>query len=316
MTDFLTIPNAYDEVRKGNPYLNSEFGVNWDSMGLNNLKNVYDTKNNANNNFMDSTLGTNWFGSLSSIIGAGVTAWGVHKGYKSYKSLKWENYKNELPLLQIDTERENTLTTLYENNSNILREATDMVNYNSYVQAMENKTNQGMNEQAYQNSIFKIDRQVKQKTAALYTDIQTLNLNSEAAKNAELVRQKMEFLYTKQAALNAFHQNLNTGISQFTDFMGQIERLPAFNRKDQIKADTTIADAPVNVSSFQYYTTQQTLQTLKLNGFENSQQYLAQNNKVAIGQFDAYLNKKYDSQGLNRSDFRVPNLSEVYFDFD
>ena len=318
MADFLKIPNVSEELSRQNPYLNSQFGINWDSMGLNNLTNVYNTNttNDQNKNFMASNLGDNWLGSLSSIVGAGVTAWGVYKSYKSYKSLQWDNWKNDLPIIQMDAERESTIAALYENNTDILREATDAVNYNSYVQAMENSQNQGVNEQAYQNSIFKVNRQVQQKTDQMFDDIRMLNLNTEASKNAELVKQKMEMLTTKQAALNSFHQILNNGIAQFSDFTSHIERLPVFNRSDKIKPDYTVADTPVNPGSFQYYTTQNILQNLKLNGFENSQQHLAENNKIAIGQFDAYLNKKYVSPGLSREDFRVPNLSEVYFDFE
>lgn len=314
MADFLNIPNTSYEVTRENPYLNSEFSINWDSMGLNNLTNVYNTNNKSN--FMTDTFGQNYLGSLSAIVGSGVTAWGVYKTYKTYKDMDENDYKNELPLMQIDAERESTIAALYANNTDILREATDAINYNAYVQAMENTKNQGFNETAYSNSIFKVNRQVQQKTDQMYQDIRTLNLNSEAAKNAELVKQRMEYLTTKQAALSILNQNIQSGAAQFSDYLSQIEMIPGLNKKNQVKADTSVADNLLDPTAFQYYTTQNTLANLKTNGFENSQQYLAANNKVAIGQFEAYLNPKYSGSGLNRTDFRVPNLSEVYFDFD
>ena len=86
MADFLNIPNTSYEVTRENPYLNSEFSINWDSMGLNNLTNVYNTNNKSN--FMTDTFGQNYLGSLSAIVGSGVTAWGVYKTYKTYKDSK------------------------------------------------------------------------------------------------------------------------------------------------------------------------------------------------------------------------------------
>lgn len=315
MADFLNIPNTSYEVTRENPYLNSEFSINWDSMGLNNLTNVYNT-NQPKSNFMTDTFGQNYLGSLSAIVGSGVTAWGVYKSYKTYKDMDENDYKNELPLMQIDAERESTIAALYANNTDILREATDAINYNAYVQAIDQSKNQAVNETAYSNSIFKVNRQVQQKTDQMYKDIQTLNLNSEAAKNAELVKQRMEYLTTKQAALSILNQNIQSGAANISDYLSQIEMIPGLNKKNQVTADTSVADNLRDPTTFQYYTTQNTLASLKTNGFENSQQYLAANNKVAIGQFEAYLNPKYTGTGLNRSDFRVPNLSEVYFDFD
>lgn len=315
MADFLNIPNTSYEVTRENPYLNSEFSINWDSMGLNNLTNVYNT-NKPKSNFMTDTFGQNYLGSLSAIVGSGVTAWGVYKSYKTYKDMNENDYKNELPLMQIDAERESTIAALYANNTDILREATDAINYNAYAQAIDQSKNQAVNETAYSNSIFKVNRQVQQKTDQMYKDIQTLNLNSEAAKNAELVKQRMEYLTTKQAALSILNQNIQSGAANISDYLSQIEMIPGLNKKNQVKADTSVADNLRDPTTFQYYTTQNTLASLKTNGFENSQQYLAANNKVAIGQFEAYLNPKYTGTGLNRSDFRVPNLSEVYFDFD
>ena len=315
MADFLNIPNTSYEVTRENPYLNSEFSINWDSMGLNNLTNVYNT-NQPKSNFMTDTFGQNYLGSLSAIVGSGVTAWGVYKSYKTYKDMDENDYKNELPLMQIDAERESTIAALYANNTDILREATDAINYNAYAQAIDQSKNQAVNETAYSNSIFKVNRQVQQKTDQMYKDIQTLNLNSEAAKNAELVKQRMEYLTTKQAALSILNQNIQSGAANISDYLSQIEMIPGLNKKNQVKADTSVADNLRDPTTFQYYTTQNTLASLKTNGFENSQQYLAANNKVAIGQFEAYLNPKYTGTGLNRSDFRVPNLSEVYFDFD
>ena len=315
MADFLNIPNTSYEVTRENPYLNSEFSINWDSMGLNNLTNVYNT-NQPKSNFMTDTFGQNYLGSLSAIVGSGVTAWGVYKSYKTYKDMDENDYKNELPLMQIDAERESTIAALYANNTDILREATDAINYNAYAQAIDQSKNQAVNETAYSNSIFKVNRQVQQKTDQMYKDIQTLNLNSEAAKNAELVKQRMEYLTTKQAALSILNQNIQSGAANISDYLSQIEMIPGLNKKNQVTADTSVADNLRDPTTFQYYTTQNTLASLKTNGFENSQQYLAANNKVAIGQFEAYLNPKYTGTGLNRSDFRVPNLSEVYFDFD
>ena len=315
MADFLNIPNTSYEVTRENPYLNSEFSINWDSMGLNNLTNVYNT-NQPKSNFMTDTFGQNYLGSLSAIVGSGVTAWGVYKSYKTYKDMDENDYKNELPLMQIDAERESTIAALYANNTDILREATDAINYNAYVQAIDQSKNQAVNETAYSNIIFKVNRQVQQKTDQMYKDIQTLNLNSEAAKNAELVKQRMEYLTTKQAALSILNQNIQSGAANISDYLSQIEMIPGLNKKNQVTADTSVADNLRDPTTFQYYTTQNTLASLKTNGFENSQQYLAANNKVAIGQFEAYLNPKYTGTGLNRSDFRVPNLSEVYFDFD
>ena len=272
MADFLNIPNTSYEVTRENPYLNSEFSINWDSMGLNNLTNVYNT-NQPKSNFMTDTFGQNYLGSLSAIVGSGVTAWGVYKSYKTYKDMDENDYKNELPLMQIDAERESTIAALYANNTDILREATDAINYNAYVQAIDQSKNQAVNETAYSNSIFKVNRQVQQKTDQMYKDIQTLNLNSEAAKNAELVKQRMEYLTTKQAALSILNQNIQSGAANISDYLSQIEMIPGLNKKNQVTADTSVADNLRDPTTFQYYTTQNTLASLKTNGFENSQQY-------------------------------------------
>ena len=86
MADFLSLPSLTSEVSRENPYLNSEFGVDWSSMGLNNLNSVYDSNNGVQNNYIGNTLGSNWGGSLSAIIGSGLTLWGGYKSYKSYKN--------------------------------------------------------------------------------------------------------------------------------------------------------------------------------------------------------------------------------------
>ena len=316
MADFLSLPSLTSEVSRENPYLNSEFGVNWNSMGLNNLNSVYDSKNSVQNNFIGNTLGNNWGGSLGAIIGSGLTLWGGYKSYKSYKNLKYDDYKNELAFTQIDIDREQTLQSLYLNNAEIMQEATDMINFNSYMQAMENRDNQGFNEQAYQNSIFNVSRQAKEKSNQMYKNIETLNLNVAAAKNAEEVRQKQEYLYAKQTTFNAWRQSLNNTISTMQDYVSQIEMLPMFSKTD-VKADTSLVDNFRDPSAQQYSTTQNKLQMLKMNGFEVSQDYLSKGNKVAIGQFQASLGKEFTgTQGLNRTDFRVPNISEVYFSFE
>ena len=316
MADFLSLPSLTSEVSRENPYLNSEFGVDWSSMGLNNLNSVYDSNNGVQNNYIGNTLGSNWGGSLSAIIGSGLTLWGGYKSYKSYKNLKYDDYKNELAFTQIDIDREQTLQSLYLNNAEIMQEATDMINFNSYMQAMENRDNQGFNEQAYQNSIFNVSRQAKEKSNQMYKNIETLNLNVAAAKNAEEVRQKQEYLYAKQTTFNAWRQSLNNTISTMQDYVSQIEMLPMFSKKD-VKADTSLVDNFRDPSAQQYSTTQNKLQMLKMNGFEVSQDYLSKGNKVAIGQFQASLGKEFTgTQGLNRTDFRVPNISEVYFSFE
>ena len=316
MADFLSLPSLTSEVSRENPYLNSEFGVDWSSMGLNNLNSVYDSNNGVQNNYIGNTLGSNWGGSLGAIIGSGLTLWGGYKSYKSYKNLKYDDYKNELAFTQIDIDREQTLQSLYLNNAEIMQEATDMINFNSYMQAMENRDNQGFNEQAYQNSIFNVSRQAKEKSNQMYRNIETLNLNVAAAKNAEEVRQKQEYLYAKQTTFNAWRQSLNNTISTMQDYVSQIEMLPMFSKTD-VKADTSLVDNFRDPSAQQYSTTQNKLQMLKLNGFEVSQDYLSKGNKVAIGQFQASLGKEFTgTQGLNRTDFRVPNISEVYFSFE
>ena len=117
---FLNIPSLTSEVSRENPYLNSEFGVDWSSMGLNNLNTVYDNNNGGGfNNFMGSTVGNNYSGALGSIIGTGLTLWGGYKSYKTYKNLKYDDYKNELAFTQIDIDRENTMQSLYRNNAQI-----------------------------------------------------------------------------------------------------------------------------------------------------------------------------------------------------
>ena len=316
MADFLSLPSLTSEVSRENPYLNSEFGVDWSSMGLNNLNSVYDSNNGVQNNYIGNTLGNNWGGSLGAIIGSGLTLWGGYKSYKSYKNLKYDDYKNELSFTQIDIDREQTLQSLYLNNAEIMQEATDMINFNSYMQAMENRDNQGFNEQAYQNSIFNVSRQAKEKSNQMYRNIETLNLNVAAAKNAEEVRQKQEYLYAKQTTFNAWRQSLNNTISTMQDYVSQIEMLPMFSKTD-VKADTSLVDNFRDPSAQQYSTTQNKLQMLKMNGFEVSQDYLSKGNKVAIGQFQASLGKEFTgTQGLNRTDFRVPNISEVYFSFE
>ena len=314
---FLNIPSLTSEVSRENPYLNSEFGVDWSSMGLNNLNTVYDNNNGGGfNNFMGSTVGNNYSGALGSIIGTGLTLWGGYKSYKTYKNLKYDDYKNELAFTQIDIDRENTMQSLYRNNAQIMAEATSMINYNAYMQSMENQSNQSFNEQAYQNSIFNVSRQAKQKSNEMYKNLQTLDLNVQAAKNAEEVSQKMNYLYAKQTTFNAFRQSLNNTIGTVQDYMSQISMMPMFNRNSTVKADTSLVDSFNGPASVQLSTTKSKLEALKMNGFELSQNYLAQGNKVMIGQFQASLGKEYVSPGLNRTDYRVPNFSEVYFNFD
>lgn len=314
---FLNIPSLTSEVSRENPYLNSEFGVDWSSMGLNNLNTVYDNNNGGGfNNFMGSTVGNNYSGALGSIIGTGLTLWGGYKSYKTYKNLKYDDYKNELAFTQIDIDRENTMQSLYRNNAQIMAEATSMINYNAYMQSMENQSNQSFNEQAYQNSIFNVSRQAKQKSNEMYKNLQTLDLNVQAAKNAEEVNQRMNYLYAKQTTFNAFRQSLNNTIGTVQDYMSQISMMPMFNRNSTVKADTSIVDNFYDPAAQQLSTTQSKLESLKMNGFELSQNYLAQGNKVLIGQFQASLGKQYVGPGLNRTDYRVPNFSEVYFNFD
>ena len=314
---FLNIPSLTSEVSRENPYLNSEFGVDWSSMGLNNLSTVYDNNNGGGfNNFMGSTVGNNYSGALGSIIGTGLTLWGGYKSYKTYKNLKYDDYKNELAFTQIDIDRENTMQSLYRNNAQIMAEATSMINYNAYMQSMENQSNQSFNEQAYQNSIFNVSRQAKQKSNEMYKNLQTLDLNVQAAKNAEEVNQRMNYLYAKQTTFNAFRQSLNNTIGTVQDYMSQISMMPMFNRNSTVKADTSIVDNFYDPAAQQLSTTQSKLESLKMNGFELSQNYLAQGNKVLIGQFQASLGKQYVGPGLNRTDYRVPNFSEVYFNFD
>ena len=314
---FLSIPSLTSEVSRENPYLNSEFGVDWSSMGLNNLSTVYDNNNGGGfNNFMGSTVGNNYSGALGSIIGTGLTLWGGYKSYKTYKNLKYDDYKNELAFTQIDIDRENTMQSLYRNNAQIMAEATSMINYNAYMQSMENQSNQSFNEQAYQNSIFNVSRQAKQKSNEMYKNLQTLDLNVQAAKNAEEVSQRMNYLYAKQTTFNAFRQSLNNTIGTVQDYMSQISMMPMFNRNSTVKADTSIVDNFYDPAAQQLSTTQSKLESLKMNGFELSQNYLAQGNKVLIGQFQASLGKQYVGPGLNRTDYRVPNFSEVYFNFD
>lgn len=314
---FLSIPSLTSEVSRENPYLNSEFGVDWSSMGLNNLNTVYDNNNGGGfNNFMGSTVGNNYSGALGSIIGTGLTLWGGYKSYKTYKNLKYDDYKNELAFTQIDIDRENTMQSLYRNNAQIMAEATSMINYNAYMQSMENQSNQSFNEQAYQNSIFNVSRQAKQKSNEMYKNLQTLDLNVQAAKNAEEVNQRMNYLYAKQTTFNAFRQSLNNTIGTVQDYMSQISMMPMFNRNSTVKADTSIVDNFYDPAAQQLSTTQSKLESLKMNGFELSQNYLAQGNKVLIGQFQASLGKQYVGPGLNRTDYRVPNFSEVYFNFD
>lgn len=314
---YLNIPSLTSEVSRENPYLNSEFGVDWSAMGLNNLKTVYDNNNGGGfNNFLGSTVGNNYSGALGSIIGTGLTLWGGYKSYKTYKNLKYDDYKNELAFTQIDIDRENTMQSLYRNNAQIMAEATSMINYNAYMQSMENQSNQSFNEQAYQNSIFNVSRQAKQKSNEMYKNLQTLDLNVQAAKNAEEVNQKMNYLYAKQTTFNAFRQNLNNTIGTVQDYMSQISMMPMFNQKSTVKADTSLVDNFFDPAAQQLSTTQSKLEAIKMNGFELSQNYLAQGNKVLIGQFQASLGKQYVGPGLNRTDYRVPNFSEVYFNFD
>lgn len=322
MADFLNL-NFSDIATRENQYLNSEFGVDWSAMGLNNVSNVYQQSDGTLNNYtgtstnaLTQTLGNNWLGSLSSVIGSGISLFGAYKSYKSYKSLNFEDYKNESALMSIDSDREQTLASLLNNNSLILQEAGNMINYNAYAQAMENSQNQVYNQQAYSNSIFNVSRQVQAKTNQMYRDIKTLDLNTASAKNAELTRQKSEFLATQQAAFNSYRQTLNNTISQIQNYASQLERLPVFNRSDNLSVDTSINDNFVDPTAQQYATVQNKLLSLKTDGFQLTQNYLSQGNKVLLGTFSASLPAQYErSSSLTSGNLRVPNLSEVYFDF-
>ena len=297
----------------------NNMNVNWNSLGLNNVSNITSQNTGGGfNNAVTNVLGNNWSGTIGSIIGTGLTAYGTYKSYKSYKSMKFSDYENPLAYTQLDIQKSEMEEQLHRTNSEVMEEARGLINYNAYAQAQENRQNQGFNQQAYSNSIFNVSRQAQDKTNKMYKNLEKLDLNTAAAKNAEKVRQEQEFQYLKMSAFNNFRQGMNSAISQIQEYTLQLENIPLFNKNTGtgVVGDSSLVDNYYDPTKNQLDTVQSRMSNLSLFGMENTQDFLAKGNRVMLGQFLALTNKKFQQTGLQTKNLRVPNLSEIYFNFE
>ncbi len=313
-----------DIAKRENSYLSNYFSLDnlagWNSMGLNNIKNTQSLNNGGGfNNSLTKALGSNWSTPVTGAIGTGLALYGGWQAYRTYKSMTYDDFKNESALAQIDISRDEAKQTLLEENTKMQQEAEDYISYNSYAQAMENAQNQGFNETAYTNSIFNVKRQVEQKNTTMVKNLEKLDFNAEAAKNAEVIKQKQEYLSYKLSAANALNQSWNNYIGNISTYFSQIASIPALNKNKgdfEVKADTSSVDNFFNAATTQYNTVESQMRMLDVIGINNTQSWMAQGNKIMLGQFEVYQNKKFAQTGGLGTKTSVPDLSQVYFDFD